>query len=150
LPDITYLRWGWDIKSKDASFYQKNYATIATSCTNLGAMFAALGAARFTKYGKWKCIIATNIFVMLATAFCLINNSYVICFGRFLYGMAAGAFTVFVPKYVTEMTPLEYRGPFGAIPQFMCTFGIFSVALLGLPIPNYENFNTLDDQGFLV
>lgn len=81
-------------------------------------MLSALFAARFTVFGKWKMIIATNIFVLAATAVCMVDNSYVICFGRFLYGMAAGAFTVFVPKYVTELTPMEFRGPLGAVPQF--------------------------------
>jgi MFS family permease len=79
--------------------------------------------------------------VLASTILCLIDNSGVILFGRFLYGMAAGAFTVYVPKYVSEITPKEYRGPFGAVCQFMCTAGIFFVALLGIPIPNNPEEN---------
>lgn len=117
-------------------FYQKSYTTILTTCTNLGAMVSSLFAARFSSYGLWKMIIFTNIFVLVATAVCMIDNSAVILFGRFLYGMAAGAFTVYVPKFVAEITPKEYRGPFGAVCQFMCTLGIFFIACLGIAIPN--------------
>ena len=78
-------------------------------------MFSALFAARFAKYGLWRMIILTNIFVLAATAVCMIDNSAVILFGRFLYGMSAGAFTVYVPKFVAEITPKEYRGPFGSV-----------------------------------
>ena len=29
--------------------------------------------------------------------------------------MAAGAFTVFTPKYIDELAPIEYKGVFGTI-----------------------------------
>lgn len=81
-------------------------------------------------------IIATNGLVLLSTAVCMINNSAIILFGRFVYGMAAGAFSVFVPKYTAELAPSEYRGPFGAVNQFMCTVGILACSLMGLAIPS--------------
>lgn len=34
--------------------------------------------------------------------------------GRFLWGMAAGVYTVLVPKFINETAPNEYKGPFGA------------------------------------
>lgn len=99
----------------NASFYIRNYAAILTTCTNIGAMVSALFAAKFAKYGLWKMIIYTNIFVFAASAICMVDNSGVILFGRFLYGMASGAFTVYVPKYVSLLTPKEYRGSFGSV-----------------------------------
>jgi hypothetical protein len=45
----------------------------------------------------------------------MIDDIMVIAFGRFLFGMAAGAFTVFVPKFINEISPKEFKGPFGAI-----------------------------------
>ena len=87
--------------------------------------------------------------MLASTILCLIDNSGVILFGRFLNGMAAGAFTVYVPKYVSEITPKEFRGPFGAVCQFMCTAGIFFVALLGIPIPDKPAEN-LAETSFLV
>ena len=85
-------------------------------------------------YGRWNCIIGTNVLVLLSSAVCMINNSVVILIGRFIYGMASGAYCVFCPKFVSEMSPSEYRGPFGSLSQFMCTVGIFVIAILGVPI----------------
>lgn len=96
-------------------------------------------------------ILATNGLVLLSTAVCMINNSAVILVGRFLYGMAAGAFTVYVPKYTSELAPSEYRGPFGAVNQFMCTLGILVCSLLGLAIPSKDGeLETVSDDSFLV
>jgi len=114
-------------------------------------MTSALGAGQFTRYGKWNMILATNVLVLLAVAICMVNNSIVILFGRFVYGMAAGAFTVFVPKYTSELAPSEYRGPFGAVNQFMCTLGILACSLLGLAIPSKAGeVAALDENSFIV
>lgn len=88
------------------------------------------------RYGKWNMIVANNILLLVATLICMFNNPWVILFGRFLYGMSAGTFTVMVPKFINEVAPSEYKGPFGAMSQFMCVFGILAVTLMGLPIPN--------------
>jgi hypothetical protein len=58
--------------------------------------------------------------------------------------MAAGVYTVLVPKFINETAPSELKGPFGAISQIMVTVGILLVALLALRIP-YFTFNS-DDQ----
>ena len=60
-------------------------------------------------------IVATNGAVLVASGLCMINNPSVILCGRFFYGMAAGAASVFCPKYVAETAPVEYRGPFGTL-----------------------------------
>ena len=60
-------------------------------------------------------IMSTNILVIVSVMVCMVNDIVVIAFGRFLFGMAAGAFTVFVPKFISEISPKEYKGPFGAI-----------------------------------
>lgn len=93
-------------------------------------------------------IVATNVSVLVACGLCMINNSVVILFGRFFYGMASGAYSVFCPKYVSELAPKEYRGPYGALNQFMCTLGILVIACLGIPIP--DDLTTLNKDDFLV
>ncbi len=93
-------------------------------------------------------ILATNLLVLAAVGIMMVNNPYVILVGRVIYGMAAGAFTVFVPKFISEITPEEYRGPFGAFSQSMCTAGIFFIALLGIKIP--DDPTTLSLDSFLV
>jgi len=34
---------------------------------------------------------------------------------RFFYGMAVGAFTVIVPKFINETVPQQLKGPYGAM-----------------------------------
>lgn len=138
LQNVTLYRFGW-LHKPNPTFYEKNYVAILTALTNLGAMIACLGAGPLMKYGKWNMIVATNAFVIAASAICMVDNPSVILFGRFLYGIASGAFSVFCPKYVAEITPIEYRGPFGSLNQLMCTIGIFIIACMGIPIPNSPN-----------
>ena len=38
----------------------------------------------------------------------------VVLAGRFLFGLAGGAFSVFVPSFINEVTPTELKGPFGS------------------------------------
>jgi len=34
--------------------------------------------------------------------------------GRFIFGVGTGAFSVFVPSFINELTPTELKGPFGS------------------------------------
>jgi MFS family permease len=58
-----------------------------------------------------------------------------VTFGRFLFGLSAGAFSVFVPSYINEVTPTELKGQFGSATQLLITFGIFISYILGIPLP---------------
>jgi MFS family permease len=58
---------------------------------------------------------------------------------RFVYGLAIGAFSVFVPKFISETTPTELKGPYGGISQIMCCIGILLPSLLALAIPQPLN-----------
>lgn len=111
-------------------------------------MVGALGSGPFLRYGKWNMILATNLAVLLNGGICMIDNSVAWLVGRFFGGLAAGCFTVFCPQFSAQLVPKEYRGPFGAINQFMCTFGIFLVVALGCPIP--DDVTTLEKDSFLV
>jgi len=51
--------------------------------------------------------------------------------GRFLSGLGAGAATVIVPLYISEISPAETRGFWGAATQVMINVGIFGAQLLG-------------------
>ena len=98
-------------------------------------------------------IIANNILLLIAVGICMINKAGVILIGRLLYGMCAGTFTVMCPKFISEVAPTEYKGPFGAMSQFMCVFGILAVTLMGLHVPNcittkdVTNFPSINTNG---
>jgi len=66
---------------------------------------------------------------------CLFQNIYVVTVGRFIFGLSAGAFSVFVPSYINEVTPTELKGPFGSATQLFITLGIFISNILGIPLP---------------
>lgn len=67
------------------------------------------------KIGRRNCILLTNIVVIAASAICFDFNFYVFCLGRFLFGAAAGLFSLFCPKFISETAPTEYKGPLGGL-----------------------------------
>jgi len=52
-------------------------------------------------------ILANNVVVVVGAGICMFDNFIVICIGRFILGMSAGAFSVFTPKFVNELAPVE-------------------------------------------
>ena len=78
----------------------------------------------------------TNILVCIASGIVLVENVIAICIGRFLYGIAAGSFSVLVPLFINETAPIEIKGPMGVITHFFVTFGIMISFLLGLAVPS--------------
>jgi MFS transporter, SP family, sugar:H+ symporter len=101
------------------------------------------------KYGKLRLFHIMNLIVILGSLLSLIDNMYVICLGRFLFGVAAGGFTVYSPNYINESVPTELKGPLGAMCQFGFCFGIFLPAILGLAIPD-DPFETEALNSFYV
>lgn len=51
--------------------------------------------------------------------------------GRFILGMAGGAFAVAAPCYTSEIAEKEIRGALGSYFQLMVTFGILFVYAVG-------------------
>jgi MFS family permease len=74
----------------------------------------------------------TNVFVMAGAGLTLFSNFPVFLAGRFLYGVACGGFSVFCPKYISEVAPVEVKGPAGCLTQICITFGIIVPFTLGL------------------
>ena len=46
---------------------------------------------------------------------CISSNYWIFAGGRFVFGAAAGAFSLFCPKYLAEVSPTEYKGPIGSL-----------------------------------
>lgn len=113
-------------------------------------MISAFTAGNFIKYGKWRMIMLTNCVLIVASGMCLINNFAVILIGRFFWGLSAGAMNTFTPAFISEVSPNEYKGPFGTINQFMVTGGIMITGLLGLAIPNAPYFDDQSPDSFIV
>jgi len=86
----------------------------------------------------------TNVIVVIGCSLTLINNLLSLYAGRFLYGIAAGCFSVFCPKYISEVAPKEISGPAGALSQICVTFGILIPFTVGLLIGDAKNLD-MDD-----
>lgn len=110
-------------------------------------MLGAIGCEPFIKkIGKVKLMHIMNIIMLIGIATCMVNIIPVICVGRFIWGITFGCFSVISAKYNSEICPIEYKGPFGAISQLMLTFGVCIPSTMALLIPscnggsNKENF----------
>lgn len=68
------------------------------------------------KIGRRNCILLTNILVITGSLLCTVKSNYnVICVARFLFGAAAGCFSLFCPKFLAEIAPTAYKGPIGSL-----------------------------------
>jgi MFS family permease len=65
--------------------------------------------------GRWKCIMLMNLIVIVGCLLTLVDNVTVFIIGRGLYGVAAGGYSVFCPKYISEVSPTELKGPAGCL-----------------------------------
>ena len=124
--------------------------------TTLGNLFAMIGsfAAPMIKKEKKTMIILCNILNIIGLAVqSLPINIYSLIIGKCIQGLACGAFTVYVPAFISEMAPAEMLGPLGGVNQAMCTFGILVPAVMTIPIPqeisSHQEDRSLTDD-FLV
>ena len=108
---------------------------VVTLCS-LGAAIGSLTAGPFTKYGKKNCIHAANVIVVIGCSLTLVKIKEVVVAGRFIFGLGAGAFSVFVPSFINEITPTELKGPIGSSTQIFITVGILISYLLGITFPD--------------
>ncbi|ETI26892.1 hypothetical protein G647_09991 [Cladophialophora carrionii CBS 160.54] len=88
-----------------------------TLATSFGRLFAMKWAAFFLASGP------------IAEA--LAGKMWLLALGRALSGVGAGAATVVCPLYISEVSPQNQRGFFGAFTQVQINFGIVVAQLLG-------------------
>lgn len=78
-------------------------------------------------------MLYASLFAMIGPVFeALAPNIPTLSIGRFLSGIGAGAATVVVPIYVSEISPPEKRGFWGSATQIMTNVGILLTQALGL------------------
>ena len=105
---------------------------LISSIFEFGAMIGALSGGYFIKYGQWNCLMACNILATIGYGFLVAAEVWAVYVGRFLLSLAIGGFCIFVPKFVMEVTPIEYTGPIGGFSQFSITFGLWLPSIAGL------------------
>jgi MFS family permease len=128
--DFQYL-FGWT-NSDQVNLWNGLITSVCALGSAIGSLVAGPPAEKF---GKLKSMHITNILVIIGCALTCIQNEYVILIGRFIFGFAAGAFSVFVPSFINELSPTEMKGSLGSLTQILITLGIFLSNLFGLPLP---------------
>ncbi|KAJ6112213.1 hypothetical protein N7523_008274 [Penicillium sp. IBT 18751x] len=106
---------------------------LVSSIYTLGGLVGALLAGPVsTKYGRRLALQATTTFFILGpVAETLAPALPLLALGRFLSGVGSGAAIVVGPIYVSEISPPESRGLFGAFTQVMTNVGILLTQTLG-------------------
>lgn len=97
-----------------------------------GFVGALCGGPIATKYGRLLAMRSTTlVFIVGPLASALASSIGIMTFGRFLSGIGAGASTVVCPLFISEVSPRDKRGLFGAFTQVMINLGILIAQLLG-------------------
>lgn len=106
---------------------------VVTSIYTLGGLLGALSAGSFCNtYGRLRAMRLTTLFFVIGPlSESLAVNIALLCVGRFISGIGAGAAVVVVPIYISEIAPPNEKGLFGAFTQVMINLGIFITQLLG-------------------
>ena len=95
----------------------------------LGALCAGPGS---TRWGRLLTMRLTAVcFVLGSVLETMAGSVPIMSLGRFLAGCGAGASTVIVPLYISEIAPPKERGLFGSMTQISINIGIVTTQTLG-------------------
>jgi sugar porter (SP) family MFS transporter len=111
---------------------EPQFATLS-SVYILGGFIGALAAGHIsTTYGRLLAMRITSVlFVLGAVIETVAGDVPIMSTGRFIAGLGAGASTVIVPIYISEVAPPKEKGLFGALTQVTCNTGILITQTLG-------------------
>lgn len=106
---------------------------VVSSMFTLGGLIGALGSGPIaTKKGRLLAMRLTSLFYILGSVVETLGASIaVLAVGRVLSGVGAGAATVIVPIYISEVAPPRERGIFGAMTQVSINVGILVTQTMG-------------------
>jgi len=115
------------IPMSDATF-----ATISSVFT-IGGLIGALSAGPISsKKGRLPAMRLTALSYFIGSLLeTVAGGVFVLGSGRFITGLGAGASTVIVPLYISEVAPPKERGIFGAMTQVSINVGILATQTLG-------------------
>ena len=67
------------------------------------------------KHSRRNAVIVMDLIEIAGTALTLVENLYLIAFGRLIVGFSLGMAVVLAPKYIEETCPLALKGSLGAL-----------------------------------
>jgi sugar porter (SP) family MFS transporter len=112
---------------------------------SIGGLVGALaGGYSCKKLGRRATIIYKNVFLIVGALIMAFSiNKEVLTVGRFVVGIGAGVCTAAVPMYVAEISPVRFRGTFGALHQLGVVIAILVSMLMGLGLSNIPGWRIL-------
>ncbi len=127
------------------------YAVVSSMFT-LGGLFGALTSGRLASArGRLFVMRLTSIFFAAGSVVETFAGSIaVMSMGRILAGVGAGAATVIVPLYISEVAPPAERGMFGAMTQVSINVGIVLTQTLGYFLSHGSAWRWILGAGVLV
>ena len=118
---------------------------VLQSITIAGAAVGSLSCSKLLFLPKLRLMLLLNLIIVVGVALSIIGTGILaLCIGRFIWGLAFGAFSVTCAKMVNEITPAELSGPFGALNQLSLTFGAALPGTFALAYPT--NIKTTTDR----
>jgi len=76
----------------------------------------------------------------------MIQQIYALILGQFVIGFSIGIFSVIVPIFINEISPVQKKGSYGVASQIAITFGILVSYIMGKLSTFYPSFNFLRIQ----
>ncbi|KAI4862610.1 general substrate transporter [Hypoxylon rubiginosum] len=115
------------IPMEDAQF------AVVSSMFTLGGLAGALGSGPIASAkGRLLAMRLTSLFYIAGSIVETLGASVaMLAAGRVLSGVGAGAATVIVPIYISEVAPPRERGTFGAMTQVSINVGILATQTMG-------------------
>lgn len=114
----------------------QNLLYLMISIVPAGAGVGAVVAGSLAlKFGRRQTLILTDIISIFAIALTLMRNEYFLLFGRLASGFCVGLNSSIVPLYISEASPMEFKGVTGTFTQIGVSVGILIAYILGLNVP---------------
>lgn len=111
---------------------EAQFAFLSSSFVVGGLVGAIFAGPISTSYGRLLSMRITSFFFVLGSTLETVAAAVpVMSVGRLLAGVGAGASTVIVPLYISEIAPPKERGLFGSMTQVTINVGIIITQTLG-------------------
>ncbi|EIE21964.1 general substrate transporter, partial [Coccomyxa subellipsoidea C-169] len=117
--------------TKDLGLDFTSQGAVVVSAVVVGAVVGSLFAGQAADaLGPKKALLINNAWLLVGTAL----HAPVACHaGRALAGVGAGAASLYVPRYISEVAPISIRGALATLNQAFICVGILVAYLVGLP-----------------
>ncbi|PVU86275.1 hypothetical protein BB559_006573 [Furculomyces boomerangus] len=123
---------------------------LSTSIFAIGGFLGSFVSGSFCdRFGRKKTLLYNSFIYFLGSLLeTLALHPIMLVVGRFISGFACGLAVVAAPMYLTEISPIKYRGTLNLINQLNIMFGIFCAQMMGYLLGSLEHWRLV--LGFAV